>query len=53
MEICTGGSGKHKHDEIAHAERDCPLCLMIDEKAELEAKIENLNEEINELNTEE
>ena len=53
MEICNGGTGKYKHDEIAHTERDCPLCLMMTEKADLESKILELNKEIDDLNSEE
>ena len=53
MEICTGGIGKYKHDEIAHVERDCPLCKMMEEKDDLESKISDLNETIEKLQVEE
>jgi len=51
MEICRG-SRKHPHDEIFY-EGDCPCCVLLDEKAELELEIENLNDQIKKLNSEE
>lgn len=47
MQVCSDG-----HDEIVHDNRECPLCLVIREKQELEKDIENLQEEIKELQNE-
>lgn len=51
MEICRG-SRRYPHDEIVY-EGDCPCCVLVSEKSELEEKISNLNVEIDRLNSEE
>ncbi len=51
MDICRG-SRKYPHDEIVY-EGDCPCCVLVNEKADLESQIQELNNEINKLNSEE
>ena len=51
MEICTE-SRKYPHDQIVY-EGDCPCCVLMDEKFELESNISNLKAEIDRLNAEE
>ena len=51
MDICRG-SKRYKHDEIVY-EGDCPCCLFLDEKFELENEISKLQQEIDRLNSEE
>ena len=52
MEICNGGVGKYSHNEIVHNERDCPCCMVMDEKFGLESEISKLKQEIDKLNAE-
>ena len=44
MELCSSG-----HEEICFTERYCPLCGMMDENEHLNAQIEDLEEERNNL----
>jgi peptidoglycan hydrolase CwlO-like protein len=52
MEIC-GEHGNSASDEIAHQGRDCPACTQIEElKKDHEAEVEDLNNQIEDLQTE-
>lgn len=44
MELCN-----RNHDEVCYEGVSCPLCELIDEKAELEKEIEDLRKEIEQL----
>lgn len=45
MQICDDG-----HEEIVYDGRDCPLCYELDEKHQLEKKMEALVDENDKLN---
>lgn len=44
MHICS-----HRHDEIVHNERSCPLCAVIADKEDAEGKIKELEDKVNSL----
>ncbi len=48
MEICTGYR-KHDHDQIVHADGDCPLCEIMDKLAEANKQIEELENKLGEV----
>ena len=51
MEVCNG-SRRYPHDQIVF-DGDCPCCMLIVEKTELEDEISNLKAVIDRLNVEE
>ncbi len=51
MEICSG-SNRYRHDEIVFDRGDCPCCALVDERFDLQNKIEELNATISELEEE-
>lgn len=49
MKICTGKSLLLRHDEIAHEDGPCPLCALMQEKMNIEDKLEELHKMVDDL----